>query len=155
MAMAIMQLTFLKGKIMNQIIKNEKCAISMIEFGITTAILTSKSGIDEILHELINSPDEKWCDGRGKAYLHGLLKRELIEEDQFFNRYPKLVSRSNQRWVNFCDDCLLLYVLDAYLFEKPFLLIHPASYEYGIQSALAIATDGSKPDLINGIPVLQ
>jgi hypothetical protein len=133
----------------------ETCAISLGNHGITTIVLTCKQEIEEVLHEFATSPDHVWCNGKGKLYLHKFLKSELQQQDKFFNSNPSLVNSLNQEWSDFCDDCVLLYVLDAYLFNKPFELIHPDSYMANIAKVTINATSGAVPDLIAGIPIKQ
>jgi len=133
----------------------QTCAISMGEHGITTVVLTSKEDIESTMHEFKTSPDSVWCGGRGKRYLYKSLKKELQALDKYFDSNPALVSAMNQKWTDFCDDCVLLYVLDALLFNKPFALIHPESYVANINKASINATSGAIPDLISGIPVVQ
>lgn len=133
----------------------ETCAISLGNHGITTIVLTSKQDIEAVLYEFVNSPDRVWCDGQGKHYLHKSLKLELQRQDKYFNSNPNLVNPFNQEWADFCDDCVLLYVLDAHLFNKPFELIHPDSYAANITKATINATSGAVPDLIAGIPIKQ
>lgn len=135
--------------------RKDTCAISLAELGITSVVLTSKQDIEGVMHEFESNPDHIWCGGRGKKYLYKSLKVELQEQDKYFNRNPGLVSSLNQEWTNFCDDCVLLYVLDAYLFNKPFALIHPDSYMANIDKAGINAAFGVIPDLIQGIPVAQ
>lgn len=133
----------------------ETCAISLGNHDITTIVLTSKQDIEEVLHEFATSPDYVWCNGQGKHYLHKFLKSELQRQDKYFNSNPSLVNPLNQEWTDFCDDCVLLYVLDAYLFNKPFELIHPDSYAANISKAAINATSGAIPGLIAGIPIKQ
>jgi hypothetical protein len=139
------------------LIKQQKqtCAISMGELGIATVVLTSKEDIEATMHEFTVSPDYVWCNGRGKRYLYKSLKEELQGLDKHFNSNPAYVTAMNQKWTDFCDDCVVLYVLDALLFNKPFLLIHPESYVANIHNAVINATSGGVPDLIPGIPVQQ
>lgn len=133
----------------------QTCAISMADFGIKTVVLTSKEDIESTMNEFETSPDSVWCGGRGKRYLYKSLKKELQALDKYFDGNPAYVTAMNQEWTDFCDDCVLLYVLDALLFNKPFALIHPESYMANIDKASINATSGALPDLISGIPLVQ
>ena len=135
--------------------KKQPCAVSMTDLGISTVILTDKEGIEKVLYEYEAAPDHVWCDGRGKRYMYLMLKQALQSKDAHFNKHPELINQSNQDWVDFCDDCLLLYALDAFLYEKPIMLIHPESYAQQLQSTKYDATGGDMPKLIEGIPIVQ
>ena len=135
--------------------KNQPCAVAMSDLGISTVILTDKEEIEQILHEYETAPDHVWCDGRGKRYMYLMLKQVLQCKDKHFNKHPELITQSNQDWVDFCDDCILLFLLDVHLNEKPVQLIHPQSYAEQIQHAQFDATNGQMPVLLDGIPVMQ
>lgn len=133
----------------------QSCAISMEAFGISTVVMTTLERIQLVLDQYSIQPDKAWCGGRGKKYLHKSLKAKLVLQDVHFNKHPELVSKYSEEWSNFCEDCILLYVLDAYLFEKPFELIHPESYAQNLSKASIDATGGVIPDLIPGISVIH
>lgn len=134
---------------------SDLCAVLMIELGIESVVLTPKSNIDFIMHDLETLPDEAWMGGLGKKNLHSTLKEKLLTQDKFFSKNPHLVKPDNQEWVNFCDDCVILIVLDAYLFNKPILLMHPDAYASAYKDAKVSSTDGSIPVFIDSIPVIH
>lgn len=135
--------------------KKQPCAVSMEDLGISTVILTDKGEIEQILYEYETAPDHVWCEGRGKQYMYLMLKQVLQGKDEYFIKHPELITHSNQDWVDFCDDCILLFLLDVHLNNKPVKLIHPQSYAEHIQHAQFDATSGQISVLIDGVPTCQ
>ena len=135
--------------------KNNACAVSMEEFGIAVVIMTSIDEIETVLDQYTSQPDWIWCQGRGKQYMYESLKTKLQLLDAHFSKHPELVDLENKEWADFCNDCMLLYVLDAFLFDKPFALVHPDSYAQNYRHAAVDTTGGVLPRLIPGIPVMN
>jgi hypothetical protein len=133
----------------------QRCAISMESFGISTVVMTSIEKIQWIEDQYNSQPDWTWCDGRGKKYLHESLKAELKLQDSYFNKHSDLVNEQSEEWGDFCEDCILLFVLDALLLNKPYELIHPDTYAANISHAAIDATGGMHPELISDIPVVN
>lgn len=103
---------------------NQMCAISMAEYGLRTTIMTNSREIDEVMQEYKLRPDHYWCGGLGKKYLYQSLKSSLQPKDLHFSRNPMLANPLNHEWTDFCDDCVLLFVLHAHLLGRPILLSH-------------------------------
>lgn len=133
----------------------QPCAIALTDFGITTAIITTIEDIEEVTQQFETYPDSAWCEGRGKKYLFKMLKKKLKIQDTYFNKNIEEITALNQTWVDFCDDCLLLFVLDTHLNGKPFRLMHPELFKKLKKDAPFDATSGVDPVLIPGIPIEQ
>ncbi len=132
-----------------------KSAIDMSRYGIGTVVLTEHDGLDRMMLEFATKPDEIWCDGRGKKYLHKMLRKQLLKEDKYFDKNPVAIQRNSKRWLNFLDDCVVFATLNAFLFDQPVFLVHPQSYENSIAKSPHNATSGELPTLFEDIPVLQ
>ena len=130
-------------------------AVDMTTYGIGTVVLTEHEGLDRMMREYATTPDEIWCDGRGKKYLHKMLRKHLLKEDEYFNKNPKAIQRNSERWANFMDDCVIFATLNAFLFDQPVYLVHLQSYEKSIAISPVNATSGEMPTLIEDIFVLQ
>lgn len=134
---------------------NAKSAVNMSHYGIDTVVLTEHTNLERIGEEFTKKPDYVWCDGRGKKYLHKMLKKHLLKEDKYFNKYPDQIKQGSERWMNFCDDCLIFAVLNSHLFDEPIYLIHPQIYAKQVAESPYDATSGDLPTLIDGISILQ
>ena len=132
-----------------------KSAIDMSRYGIGTVVLTEHDGLDRMMLEFATKPDDIWCEGRGKKYLHKMLRKQLLKEDKYFDKNPKAIQRNSERWINFLDDCLVFATLNAFLFNQPVFLVHPQSYEKSIAKSLYNATSGELPTLFEDILVVQ
>ena len=92
--------------------------VYMAPFGLSTIVMASQSNLEWHMNKYRTQKDE--------SFLKGLLKRleySLPLEDKFFDSNPHLAVSSNQRWKNFCDDCVILATLSAYLNNRKFLLV--------------------------------
>lgn len=128
-------------------------AIPMDRFGIQTLVLTQHEQLIDLREEFINYPDWIWCEGRGKRFMHQMLKKNLLAEDAYFEAYTEEAIESNQRWINFMDDCVIFAVLDEVITSNPLLLLHPSCFEnIGHQK---IQSSKVKPSLIDGIGILN
>ena len=136
-------------------INKAKSAIDMSRYGIGTVVLTEHEGLEEMMRDYASKPDEIWCEGRGKKYLHKMLRKKLSKEDKYFDKNPKAIQRNSERWDNFMDDCIIYATLNAFLFDEPLYLVHPQSYEKAIAIAPLNATSGEMPTLIENVVVLQ
>ena len=132
-----------------------KSAIDMSRYGIGTVVLTEHDGLDRMMLEFATKPDDIWCEGRGKKYLHKMLRKQLLKEDKYFDKNPKAIQRNSERWINFLDDCVLFATLNAFLFDEPVFLVHPQSYEKSIAKSLYNATSGELTTLFEDILVVQ
>lgn len=132
-----------------------KSAIDMSRYGIGTVVLTEHDGLDRMMLEFATKPDDIWCEGRGKKYLHKMLRKQLLKEDKYFDKNPKAIQRNSERWINFLDDCVLFATLNAFLFDEPVFLVHPQSYEKSIAKSPYNATSGELPTLFEDILVVQ
>jgi hypothetical protein len=128
-------------------------AIPMSRFGIQTLVLTKHQQLIDIREAFLNDPDWSWCDGKGKQFMHQMLKKDLMAEDAYFETNIDEAIESNQRWVDFINDCVIFAVLDEVITTNPLLLLHPSCIDnvsYPKMSALNI-----KPSLIDDIGVLN
>jgi len=128
-------------------------AIPMSRFGIQTLVLTQHQQLIDIREAFLNDPDWSWCDGKGKQFMHQMLKKDLMAEDAYFETNIDEAIESNQRWVDFMNDCVIFAVLDEVLTSNPLLLLHPSCIDnvsYPKMPALNI-----KPSLIDDIGVLN
>lgn len=101
-------------------------AIPMNRFGINSIVMTEHKNLEETRKKFLHDPDWSWCDGRGKKYLHSLLKQNLLSEDAYFESHIYEALQTNQRWVDFMTDCMIFAVLDEVLTENPLVLLHPS-----------------------------
>jgi hypothetical protein len=128
-------------------------AIPMSRFGIQTLVLTQHQQLIDIREAFLNDPDWSWCDGKGKQFMHQMLKKDLMAEDAYFETNIDEAIESNQRWVDFMNDCVTFAVLDEVITSNPLLLLHPSCIDnvsYPKMPALNI-----KPSLIDDIGVLN
>jgi len=128
-------------------------AIPMSRFGIQTLVLTQHQQLIDIREAFLNDPDWSWCDGKGKQFMHQMLKKDLMAEDAYFETNIDEAIESNQRWVDFMNDCVIFAVLDEVITSNPLLLLHPSCVDnvsYPKMPALNI-----KPSLIDDIGVLN
>ncbi len=130
-------------------------AVSMFKFGIKTVVLVEHQRLEWYLNEYKTQPDFRFGCGLGKKKMYELYKKILPKEDEYFDINPDEAVSTNQRWLDFCDDCIILATLGSYLNGTQILLVHPDSYDSreGINSKyedLEIA-----PTLISEISVLQ
>ena len=128
-------------------------AIPMSRFGIQTLVLTQHQQLIDIREAFLNDPDWSWCDGKGKQFMHQMLKKDLMAEDAYFETNIDEAIESNQRWVDFMNDCVIFAVLDEVITSNPLLLLQPSCIDnvsYPKMPALNI-----KPSLIDDIGVLN
>ena len=129
--------------------------VSMTQYGVDMAVLTPQSNLEKARLDFETSDDSKWCMGKGKFFLYELLKAQIRKENSYFNKNPHKAKITNQRWSNFCDDCVNFAVLSGVLYQTPIHLIHPSCYEEALNDAFINATGNAKPTLFDDIPVLQ
>ena len=132
-----------------------KAAINLQPLGIHTTVLTTIGEIEELMTEFDNQPDKIWCNGLGKGYMYKMLLRKLKKQDLYFTKHPNKVKVSNSKWIEFCDDCFILFVLDAFLNGQIVKLMHPDQYKTMIKNTAFEGATGDMPDLIEGIPTLN
>ena len=128
-------------------------AIPMSRFGIQTLVLTQHQQLIDIREAFLNDPDWSWCDGKGKQFMHQMLKKDLMAEDAYFETNIDEAIESNQRWVDFMDDCVIFAVLDEVITSNPLLLLHPSCIDnvgHPKMPPLNI-----KPSLIDGVGILN
>ena len=128
-------------------------AIPMDRFGIKTLVLTQHQQLIDIRKAFINDPDWSWCGGRGKRFMHQMLKKDLMAEDAYFEAHIDEAIESNPRWVNFMDDCVIFAVLDEVITSNPLLLLHPSCID-NVSHPKMPPVD-IKPSLIEGIEILH
>ncbi|TXG75790.1 hypothetical protein E6Q11_06650 [Candidatus Dojkabacteria bacterium] len=138
--------------------EKELSAVVMENYGIDTVILTEHETIKDLVDDFQKSDDAKWLNGQGKKALYDLLMKNLKKENKYFNKKQQKQNTKNERWSNFCDDCVILAALGNVLYQKPIMLLHPKAYEKNIAKntdAWLKGADGKLPSLINGIQILS
>lgn len=124
--------------------------VYMAPFGLSTIVMASQSNLEWHMNKYRTQKDE--------SFLKGLLKRleySLPLEDKFFDSNPHLAVSSNQRWKNFCDDCVILATLSAYLNNSRVVLIHPDSYNPSEGLNTQYEMPKRRPTFIEGIEIQQ
>ena len=132
-----------------------KAAINLEHLGINTTVLTTIGEIEEVMTEFDSQPDKIWCGGLGKKFMYKMLLKRLKKQDHYFTQHPSQVDAGNPKWIEFCDDCFILFVLDAFLNGQVVKLMHPDQYKNMMQNTPFDGTTGGMPDLIEGIPTLH
>jgi hypothetical protein len=129
--------------------------IYMIPHGIKTIVMTTQSCLEWHMNEYRTCKDELFLKGLGKKGLLKRLEYLLPLEDKYFDDNPHLAVSSNQRWKNFCDDCVILATLSAYLNNSRVALIHPDSFNpsEGLNSKYEMPK--KRPTFIEGIEIQQ
>jgi len=135
--------------------KKTKSALDMSRYGIRTVVLTEHEDLERMMSEYATKPDQIWCEGKGKKYLHKKLRKQLLKEDKYFDDNPEAIRRDSERWLNFMNDCVIFATLNAFLFDETLYLVHPQSYERSVAKSRLNATSGELPTLIDGICVLH
>lgn len=103
-------------------------ALSMTSFGINTVVITKHTRFDWYLNEYATQKDKKFGGGLGKKELLKRLEQLLPVEDKYFDLNPDQAVSTNQRWLDFCEDCIILATLSAFLKNKKIYLLHPESF---------------------------
>jgi len=125
----------------------------MGQFGIKATVMTPHETLEYLRDKLESDPDKSWCDGRGKKFMHSKLKQALIKEDAYFDAHLEEAVSTNQRWIDFMDDCAIFAVLSSVLSGNPLGLLHPSCF--GSQMFSNKLDVNKKPSLVHGIPVLN
>ena len=137
--------------------EKEMSAVLMSSYGIDSVILTEHENLTSLIDEFKNSEDSKWLNGLGKKALYDMLLKKLKKENKSFTKKPKKMNVNNQKWIDFCNDCVILASLGNVLYEYPIMLMHPNSYLENIQCNQTAWMNGAKgrtPSIIDGIDVL-
>ena len=132
-----------------------RSAIALFDLGIQTVVLTRHQNIVDGINKFNEAPDKTWCNGLGKKYLHKILLRKLLIQDKYFTLHPNKVKPTNQKWRDFCDDCVILFCLDVVLNDSVVELVHPDIYKQIIEETAYDGSIGYMPDLIAGIPRIE
>jgi hypothetical protein len=131
-------------------------AIDMEQYGIDSVVLTTSAELEKLIDDLKSLPDSHWAGGQGKQYMLTTLCANLPQQDAFFNQHLAAITSDNQRWKNFCDDCVILAALNVVLHKRPIHLLHPDSFKQLRDRSLKDAAGSvSAIPLIPGIPVVQ
>lgn len=109
--------------------KKNRVVVDMNQYGIETVVVANFDELESIRHRFNTSPDNTFFNGEGKAAMYEWLLGSVRDEDTYFNKHLELVSSSNERWLNFLADCLILAVLCTCLHGTPIQLIHPDGFE--------------------------
>jgi hypothetical protein len=128
--------------------------VSMTQYGVDMAVLTPQSNLEKARLDYETSDDSEWCMGKGKSFLYGCLKVQILKEDTYFKKNPSKANTTNKRWSNFCEDCVNFAVLSGVLYQTPIHLIHPSCYEDALNDAFINASEGAKPTFFDDIPLL-
>ena len=126
-------------------------AVDMTRLGISTVVLAKHERLDWYLNEYRTQPDHLFGGGVGKKKLFSILKHRLPIEDSYFNQNPLEAIEENQRWSDFCEDCIIFATLNAFMNQVPVTLIHPASYDPEKKFNSAHAAITKIPTFIEGI----
>lgn len=108
------------------ITNDDLSAIPMNRFGIKTIAVAPHLSLVEARAKFIKDPDWTWCDGKGKKFMHRMLRQKLLLEDAYFEEHIDQAINSNQRWNDFIDDCVIFAVLDEVITSNPMILLHPS-----------------------------
>ena len=128
-------------------------AIPMDRFGIKTLAITQHEFLLKAREKFLNDPDWTWCGGRGKKFMHQMLKNNLLVEDAYFETHIDEAVNTNQRWNDFINDCVIFSALDEVVTSNPVLLLHPSCIDnIGHHK---IPPLNIKPSLIEGIEILH
>lgn len=126
-------------------------AVLMDCLNIKTMVLASHDYLVYMHKCFKEDPDSVWCDGLGKKYLHLMLKDNLLAEDAYFENHIEEAVVTNQRWVNFMDDCAIYAVLNEVMTGEPIKLLHPSCFDnFGHPDMKKVER---RPMLIEGIAV--
>lgn len=134
--------------------QEQKSAVSMMQYGIKTCVLTEHANLEMLKHDFESLPDSTWMNGKGKKRLHGFLKSKIFKEDAYFTKHPRKARVDNQRWIDFCNDCVTFAVLAMVLHGTAVHLIHPSRFQ-SMQNITPNGTRGDVPSLIPGIEMLN
>ena len=134
--------------------QDQKSAVSMMQYGIKTCVLTEHANLEMLKLEFESMPDSTWMNGRGKDELYSCLKTKLIKQDAYFTKHPRKARLDNQRWIDFCNDCVTFAVLAMVLHGTAVHLIHPSQFQ-SMQNMTPKGNRGDGPSLIPGIPLLN
>ena len=104
-------------------------AIPMDRFGIKTLAVTEHEVLIKAREKFLHDPDWTWCGGRGKKFMHQMLKKNLLIEDAYFEAHIDEAIDTNQRWQDFISDCVIFAVLDEVITKAPVQLLHPSCSE--------------------------
>ena len=132
-------------------------AVVMSSYGIHSVILTEHENLQSLVDEFTNSDDSKWLHGFGKKALYEMLHKRLKKEDTFFKKKPQKMNVNNAKWIDFCNDCVILVALGNVLYEHPIMLLHPKAYQQSVASDEAAWMNGANgrlPSLVHGIQTL-
>lgn len=140
--------------ILEKLMKQEiYSAIPMDRFGINTLVLTQHEELIDMRKAFMNDPDWTWCGGKGKQFMHQMLKKGLLAEDVYFEGHIDEAIDTNPRWKDFMDDCVVFAVLDEVITNNPLLLLHPSCIDNACHPKMP--PFDIKPTLIDGIPSLN
>ena len=129
-------------------------AVLMDNYDINSVILTEHKNLQNLIDDFEESDDTSWFDGKGKRALYEYLHKHLKKEDTYFNKRANEMNTKNQRWVEFCEDCIILVTLGNALYQTPIFLLHPNTYMQSITSNKKTwmnGANGKLPTLIKGI----
>lgn len=104
-------------------------AVLMDCLKIKTVVLTNHDDLLYMHKCFKEDPDSAWCDGLGKKYMYLMLKQNLLAEDAYFESHIDEAVTSNERWMNFMDDCAIYAVLNEVLTGEPIKLVHPSCFD--------------------------
>ncbi|MEY4496674.1 MAG: hypothetical protein RL744_1738 [Pseudomonadota bacterium] len=135
--------------------KKNSVALHMGKFEINTVIISSKDDIDCMVRDFKTAKDSEWCNGMGKQYMHLMLLETAKSEDAYFKKHMHEAVQSNQRWIDFCDDCAILVALDSVLYNAPIVALHPDSFRQSLTKCANKHGIEDNIPVIPGIEILQ
>ena len=139
----------LEGNNVHTLISDTRVAIAMHPLGLDMIVNTSHGEIMEAVTLFMTTDDSAWGGGRGKRHLLSVMTKILVCEDRFFTYNLDAADSSNDRWVEFCNDCVILAALNLVVNEVPVPIVHPSEYQDLIDFVLVDASDGTMPDLVD------
>lgn len=132
-------------------------AVLMSEYEIDKVILTNHADLQDLVKDLSELEDSTWFQGRGKLALYNHLHSKLKRENKYFNKNPRKNHFRNQRWLDFCSDCVILAALGHVVHDKSMNFLHPQSYDQLIEADEEVwmsGTGGKRASLIHGIDTI-
>lgn len=134
--------------------ESNRVAVSMDQYGIDTVVVSYFDELERIRHKFNASPDSSFFNGQGKSAMYEWMLTNLRNEDAYFNKHLDLVSPTNERWLNFLDDCAIFAVLSACLHGTPIYLIHPDKFERMRSRTKANSSSVSASELMQQLPTV-
>lgn len=99
--------------------------LDMTPYGLTTQVLTPKNDFEELIRNMVFTPEIFWDDEVDKTKEFAFLRGWLLKTDQYFNTHPNEVTMQNLKWQQFCDECVFYAAMNTALLARPAPLLDP------------------------------